>query len=196
MALVNLDKLRSDIETEHEKIDIKAAAKNLRGLKQLMGPVTSVWSDFILESAMNSGLSKEEIVLLVQEMEADIRRAVKKDKSQIVYGAIVAFAALNQTQLYDFASIYSDMLGLNFRKFISHLLSLSNTGTKVIRGFQIVYLKDPVLGPIMAKLIPVNQTNTFQRASKRTVKFITGKLHRYKTLFRRIIGGDSYDIGE
>lgn len=199
MKLVDFDALDKAIEYEHEHIDIKGAARNLRGLKQLMGPVTSVWSDFVLESAMRSGLTEDEKKALVREMEADIRRAVKKDKSKVVYGTIVAFVALKQWHLDDFAITYAQMIGLNMKKFLAYISNFQSTGEKVIRGFQVVYGKNEELAPIFAKLIPVAQANTFQRASRRRINFIIERLPRYISLFKQINnskGGDNNDIRE
>ena len=186
--LVNLEKLRNDIHHEHETIDIKGTARNLRGLKQLMGPVTAVWSDYVLESAKHSNITMEERKALVREMEADIRRAVKKDKSKPVFGVLASFIVFRQMEIADFAKEYARLLSIDLFKLISLVKGKRTPAEQTLFTFMAVYYKaKPEISQIMAKLMPVNRANTFQRLSNRKVGFIMSRLETSKRRFEQIL---------
>lgn len=187
--LVNFESLESQINGEHEEIKIRETARSLRGLKQLMGPVTCVWSDYILEAVKSAPLSLEERKTLVREMEADIRRAVKKDKSKAVYGAIVAFVALRQAEISDFADTYSKMLGIKLDRLIEFVEKM-RPAERVLTSFLVVYHNRPEITEILKKLAPVDQANTFQRLSRRPVSLIVASLNASKIRFRKLLGGE------
>ena len=188
--LVDFDALDGQIKSEHEEIKIRETARNLRGLKQLMGPVTCVWSDYVLEAAKIANLTENERKALLREMEADIRRAVKKDKSKCVYGAIVAFVALKQIDIADFAFTYASMLNLDLEELENQTERLRHA-EKVLMSFFVVYRDRPEILSVLKKLAPVDQANTFQRLARRPISVIMESLNASKIRFRKLLGGDS-----
>lgn len=188
MNLVDFEKLESQIENEHEEIDIRGTARSLLGLKQLMGPVTSVWSDYVLESVKNSELSFEERKKVIEFMESDIRRAVKKNKSKPVFGSIVAFIAMQQTEIADYAYEYSKLLGVNIEKLYNRMKNEKSVSKQVIEIFKILFYKhDKEMYEIFCKLENVKPTNTFKRYSRKRINYIVSNLDNAKIKMSQFI---------
>jgi len=178
--LVDISNITAQISSEYEKINIEDTAKNLRGLKQMMGPVTVLWYDYVI---YNAKLPAEKMRKLIEFAEADIRRTVKKDKSQPSYGSIVAFFALKCTELKDFALEYCKLLNIDITGF-KELINLPTNDA-------ILGMLEKILPPEIAEIITEikiqGRINYFKRFARRSRDLIAQRLDSAMLMFQRIL---------
>jgi hypothetical protein len=199
-ALFDRERMEELISTEHTQIDIEGAAKKLRKLKQYMGPVTVIWSDYILEAAKELPLSLRK--RLVFYMERDIRRAVKKDKGDIIYGVIAAFFAevTPEPEMFrDDAIDFVRRAGYDPVAFKNALVRLRNVSQKILASVAAVAKKfDPELYELLLQLPKgFSRTVYFERFGARSVKFVKQNLAKalkqYEEFKNHFKGGNRYD---
>ena len=176
-SLVDMRAINQKIESESQlvsKLDNRAV--DLLAIKQLMGPVTALWSDCIIPSARASDLSEEELQKLAVYCEHDIRATVKKDKRVAV--GIAAYYLLSKDRsagvvLGSFADQLDDIQLQRAQWPQLVIMAMATVGQ---------LLGDQWIVDIMARILPyaTRTTITWQRAANRRLSYINdSRVHRF-----------------
>ena len=168
--------IAKQISEEHSQISIETTHRDLRAVKTMMGPVTVVWYDYIIWSAETAKVGE-----LVKFAEHDIRRAVKKDKNEICYAVIAGYWGLKQGELKDYAIIYAEKLGLDFRTLEE--LSRLDTETAILEIMRYI-LPDEI-----KKLLPPKNDRVvyFKRFARKRLEDICQRLETAMNQFDYVI---------
>ena len=179
MKLVDLQSIKEQIGCEPAEVDIENAARNLRGVKQMMGPVTVIWYDYIIYNAVK--VEPAEMRRLVEFAEKDIRTGVKKDKTKVCYAVIAAYFGLKMGSLKDFALAYVEHLGLD----LNVLNELSDLPAEEAVWHIMEYVLPLEIRSILQKITFEERVNFFKRYARRSSSQIAGRLEQALDLFRR-----------